>query len=95
VAGVRGRAAYELVVHRHTAHAELEQRRQVAFDVGGEHAGRRAGGAEPDATLVNEPYGDAAGSKLVGDRAADDTGSHDGDLHITDSSWWLVAGGWW
>src|SRR5688500_669163 len=63
LAGVPLRAANELVVHRQAAHAELEERCQVTFDVRGEHAGRRPGGAEPDATLVNETNGDAAGGK--------------------------------
>src|SRR5687767_8714604 len=67
----------------------------MTFDVRCQHASRRPRGPKADTARIDKPDTYATRRELVGDGAAGDAGSHDGDVHITDFSWWLVVGGWW
>jgi hypothetical protein len=74
-------AANEVVVHSEAARGQAAKLRDVAFDLGSEDAGRRAGGAARDAPGINELNARTARRELVSDGTAHDASPDDGDVH--------------
>ena len=71
----------EAIVGLEAALEQTAQRWRVTFDGGREDAGRRLRGHAADSTRIQHQHRRAAQRELVRDRAADDAGADDGDVH--------------